>query len=138
MTTPAIANPSQLPLFPTPTAIVPKCLYAGTDWVGQPYVYLDGSSVALRSQLGQGITSDNVFGVTISGPIGIFETLENMHIGGGYWTFNPVQLESLASSASIPVPTFIPSTPRLLYAAQQVSNSVSMLQAADPSIPAGL
>src|SRR5271168_2538570 len=89
----AITNPDQLQLFPTAATIIPKCTHAGTDWVGQPYVYYDQSSVAMRSKLGQGVAVDNVFGVTLSGPLAIFETLDNIHVGGGYWSFNPVQLE---------------------------------------------
>ncbi|MGC1582149.1 MAG: hypothetical protein WA766_11730 [Candidatus Acidiferrales bacterium] len=133
----AVTNPSQLNLFPTVQTIIPKCIHSGTDWVGQPYVYLDQSSAAMRSKLGQGVTVDNVFGVTLSGPLGIFENPENIHLGGGYWTLNPVLLESIGSCAAVPVPVLIPDTPRLLSAAQQVSSSVSTLQSADPSIPAG-
>lgn len=131
----AITNSDQLPLFPTTPVIIPKCVHAGTDWVGQPYIFMDQAAVAMRSKLGLGIVVDNVFGTTISGPTAIFENLENIHVGAGYWTFNPAQLESIGSSSAIPIPTFVPSTPRLLYAAQQVSNSVSQLQSADPSIP---
>lgn len=133
--TSTIGTDTQLPLFPSAaTTLVPKLMHSGTDWVGQPYVYTDTSSVALRSQLGQGVLVDNVFGTTLSGPIGIFESLENLHIGAGYWTFNPIQLECIGSSSSIPVPTFVTTTPRILSAAGTVGSSVSLLQAADPTI----
>lgn len=131
----SISNNQQLPLFAPAGTLVPKLIHAGQDWVGQPYIYTDDSTVALRSKTGQGIIVDNVFGTTISGPIALFESLENIHFTGGYWTLNPVQIESIGSSASIPVPTLVPSTPRILAAATAVASSVSMLQAADPSIP---
>lgn len=133
----AITNDQQLPLFAKPGALVPKLIHAGSDWVGQPYLYTDDSVVALRSKNGQGILVDNVFGTTISGPLAMFESLENIHFAGGYWTLNPTQIESIGSSAAIPVPVLVPSTPRLLSAAKTLKASVSSLQAADPSIPNG-
>jgi hypothetical protein len=134
----AIVNNQQLNLFAKPGTLIPKLIHAGTDWVGQPYVYTDDSSVALRSKIGRGVIVDNIFGTTINGPIAFLESLENIHVGGGYWTINPTQLESIGSSASIPVPWLVPSTPRLLYAAQTVKSSVSLLQAADPSISSAI
>jgi hypothetical protein len=130
----AIINDQQLPLFARPGTLVPKLLHSGTDWVGQPYVYTDDSSVALRSKTGQGILVDNIFGTSIQGPISLFESLENIHIAGGYFTINPMQLESIGSSSAIPIPWLVPSVPRLLSAAKTVSNSVSALQGADSSM----
>ena len=133
-----MANPIttivQLPLFAPVGTLVPKCLHYGTDWVGQPYLFTDDSSVAINSKLGQGILVDNVNGTSISGPTSFFESLENIHFGCGYFTINPVQLESIGSSAAFPVPFLVSSTPRLISAASTVSSSVSALQAADPSI----
>lgn len=131
----AISNNEQLPLFAPVGTLIPKLLHSGQDWVGQPYVYTDNSSVAIRSKTGQGILIDNVFGTSISGPLSIYESLENVHFGAGYWTINPIQLESIGSSADIPVPFLVNTTPRLLDASQTVSNSVSSLKAADPTIP---
>jgi len=130
----AITNPVQLDLFAPVGTLIPKCIHAGTDWVGQPYVYIDTSGVAVYSQVGQGFATDNLFGNTISGPLSIMESLENIHFAGGYFTINPVQLESIGSSAAFPVPFLVNSTPRLLGAAATVSSSVSALQAADPSM----
>lgn len=130
----SITNPVQLPLFAPNGTLIPKCIHAGTDWVGQPYVYVDEDWAVMYSQIGQGFSADNVFGNTISGPLSIMESLENIHFAGGYFTINPVQLEVIGSSAAFPVPFLVNSTPRLLNAASTVSNSVSSLQAADPSI----
>jgi hypothetical protein len=130
----SITTNQQLPLFPKPTDIVSKVMHSGTDWVGQPYLYTDSSSVALRSQLGKGVLVDNVFGTTVTGPFSIFESLENMHINGGYWTINPMQLESIGSSSALPIPWLVPATPRILSSAQTISSSVSTLQSADPTI----
>lgn len=130
----SIVNDVQLPLFAKPGVLVPKLIHSGTDWVGQPYIFTDESSVALRSKTGQGVLVDNVFGTTISGPIAMFESLENIHFGGGYWTMNPVQIECIGSSSAIPIPTLVPSIPRLLSAASTVSNSVAALKQADPTM----
>lgn len=133
--TPLISNNQQLPLFAPVGTLVPKLIHSGTDWVGQPYVYTDNASVALRSKTGQGLLVDNIFGTSISGPLSIFESLENVHFSGGYFTINPVLLEGIGSSAAVPMPFLVPDTPRLLSAAATVSNSVSALQSADPTIP---
>jgi hypothetical protein len=137
MSTPAnaITNAVQLPLFAAPGVLVPKLMHAGSDWTGQPYIYIDDSSVALRSKIGQGIIIDNVFGTGISGPLSVYDSLENVHFGAGYWTLNPLQLEMIGSSAATPMPMLASSTPKLLSAASTVSSSVSMLQAADPNVP---
>jgi hypothetical protein len=130
----AITNDVQLPLFAPPGTLVPKLIHSGTDWVGQPYIYTDQSTVALRSKTGQGILVDNEFGISMSGQLSIFESLESVHFAGGYFTINPLQLEAIGSSAAFPVPFLIPSLPRLIAAAGTVSNSVSALKAADPSM----
>lgn len=125
----------QLPLFPAPnTNLVPKLLHAGEDWTGQPYVYVDQNSVVVSGTPGQGIISDSDFGLTLTGPTAIFESLENIRFGGGYWTMNPTQLTCIGSSAATPVPLLVNSTPRILSSASTVSNSVSVLQSFDPSI----
>jgi len=133
--TPLISNSDQLPLFAPAGTLIPKLIHSGTDWVGQPYVYTDDNSVALRSKTGQGLLIDNVFGISLSGPLSIFESLENVHFAGGYFTINPVLLEGIGSSAAVPMPFLVPDTPRLLSAASTVSSSVAALQAADPTIP---
>jgi len=130
-----ITTDVQLPLFALPGVLVPKLIHSGTDWVGQPYVFTDDSSVAIRTRTGQGILVDSIFGTSIQGPISLFESLENIHFAGGYFTMNPVQLESIGSSAALPIPTLVPSVPRLISAAAQVKSSVDALKAADPSIP---
>ncbi len=137
MSTPAnaIVNDQQLPLFAPPGTQIPKLIHAGTDWVGQPYVFIDDQSAAMYSKLGLGVLVDNVFGIALSGPTSFSESLENIHFGCGYWTLNPVQLSSVGSSAAVPVPTLVNDTPRLLSSAATVSNSVSNLKAADPSFP---
>ncbi len=131
----SITNGVQLPLFAPTDTLVPKLIHAGSDWVGQPYIYTDQSSVAVRGNTGKGILVDNEFGISISGSLSIFESLENIHFAGGYFTVNPIQLEAIGSSAAFPVPFLIPSIPRLVSAAATVKNSVSSLQQADPSIP---
>lgn len=130
----SITNEVQLPLFAPVGTLVPKLIHSGTDWVGQPYLYTDDSSIALNSKIGQGILVDNVFGTSVSGPLSFFESLENIHFAGGYFTINPVQLECIGSSAAFPVPFLVPSTPRLFAAANTVSSSVSALKAADPTM----
>lgn len=130
----SIVNSIQLPMFAPPGTLVPKIIHSGSNWVGQPYVYTDDSSVAVRGADGQGILIDNTFGTTITGPTAFFESLENIHFSGGYWTINPVLIESVGSSAAIPMPFLVPTTPRILSAAQTLSSSVSTLQAADPTI----
>lgn len=132
--TDSITNDQQLPLFAPAGTLVPKLIHSGTDWVGQPYLYTDESSIALRSKTGQGILVDNDFGIAISGPVSTFESLENLHFAGGYVTVNPIQLECIGSSSAFPVPWLLPSTPRLLIAAKSVRDSVSVLQKADPSM----
>lgn len=134
----SITNTEQLPLFAPPGTLVPKLIHSGIDWVGQPYIYTDNSTVALSSKTGQGVLVDNDFGIALTGPLSIFESLENIHFAGGYFTINPVQLECIGSSAAFPVPFLVNSTPRLLAAAATVSNSVSTLQTADPSIGSSL
>lgn len=130
----SISNDVQLPLFAPVGTLVPKLIHSGTDWVGQPYVYTDQSTIALSAKTGEGILVDNDFGIAISGSLSIFESLENIHFGGGYFTVNPLQLECIGSSSAFPIPFLIPSTPRLLSSAATVSSSVSNLQAADPTM----
>jgi len=130
----SITNDQQLPLYAPEGTPIPKTLHSGTDWEGQPYLYIDESTVALFSQPGKGIIVDNVFGNTLSGPTAIFEIPENIHFGGGYWAINPLMLQSIGSSAAVPMPWLVPTTPRLLSAAATVNSSVSALQAADPSM----
>jgi hypothetical protein len=115
--------------------MVPKLMHAGSDWTGQPYVYIDDSSVAIRSKIGQGIIVDDVFGTGISGPLSVYDSLENVHFGAGYWTLNPLQLEMIGSSAATPMPLLASTTPRLLSAASTVSSSVTALKQADPNVP---
>lgn len=135
LTGPKITSNQQLPLFPTATgALVPKTMHAGTDWVGQPYLFIDSSTVTMRSKFGRGVLVDNVFGTTITGPVGIFESLENIKIGAGYWTVNPTQLHMIGSSAALPMPWLVSSTPGILSSAKTLSNSVSSLKGADSSI----
>lgn len=125
----------QLPLFPAPnTSLIPKVLHAGEDWTGQPYVYVDESSIVLCTKPGQGVLADPVYGITLTGPIAFFESLENMKVGGGYWTINPTQLACIGSDAATPFPWLIKSTPRILTAASAVSDSVDVLQSYDPSV----
>jgi hypothetical protein len=131
----SITNTTQLPLFAPPGVMVPKLMHAGSDWTGQPYVYIDDSSVAIRSKIGQGIIVDDVFGTGISGPLSVYDSLENVHFGAGYWTLNPLQLEMIGSSAATPMPLLASTTPRLLSAASTVSSSVTALKQADPNVP---
>jgi len=127
-----MANPIttnvQLPLFAPTGTLVPKVIHSGTDWVGQPYLYTDDSSIALNSKIGQGVLVDNDFGISLSGSISIMESLESVHFAGGYFTINPIQLECIGSSAAFPVPFLIPSMPRLLAAAAAVQSSVDTLK----------
>jgi hypothetical protein len=131
----SITNPVQLPLFAPPGVLVPKTLYAGGNWTGQPYIYVDDSTVAIRAKIGRGIVVDNVFGTIVSGPLSVYDSLENVHFGAGYWTLNPLQLEMIGSSAATPMPLLAATTPKLLSASSTVAGSVSMLKQADPNIP---
>lgn len=123
----SLESDTPLPIEPS-DHLMPKLLTSGTAYLGQPYVYIDENSVLVTSKPGQGILVDNVYGTTINGPVALFETLDNMKIGGGYWTINPIQLACIGSSAALPIPWLIPSTPRLLSSSTAIKNAVNTLK----------
>ena len=93
----------------------PKVLHAGDQWQGpdHPHILLRDDSIRMMGSLEYGLTVDPNFGVFLQGPMSFAETPENIAIGA-YWRMNPMLMASVGSMAAMPIPTLVPSEPRLL------------------------
>jgi len=116
----------QVDLF-TPE-VHPKVIHAGERYVGQPYQYFGDSEIRISAGRTNGITIDDLFGVTIQGPISLSEMPENISIGGGYWRINPMVLTGVASSAATPVPWLVPSDPNLVKQKKNLKKILSQVE----------
>lgn len=115
------------PLFP---ALRPKMLFAGDEWVGQPYILLSDGQIVLAGSPDQGMILSPQFGATLQGKISMMTTPEQVSFGGGYWRINPQVLTSIGSSASVPVPWLIHDKPELLKGIEKLEASVNDLKKA--------
>lgn len=106
-----------------------KTIYAGDAWEGQPYVAVLEDSILLAASKTSGIAISDKFGVTIGGKLSLSTPPDQIQIGGGYWTFNPLILSCLPSTTPTPIPMLVKSTPRLLTAQSDVKGAVDNLYA---------
>lgn len=104
-----------------------KTMYAGDAWEGQPYVSVQEDSILLAASKTAGIAISDKFGVTIGGKLSLATSPDQLQIGGGYWTFNPLILSCVPSTTPTPVPMLVKSTPRLLSAQPDVQGAVDNL-----------
>jgi hypothetical protein len=133
---------SALPNFDSPDATpqelwelldpsIPRLLHSGEEWTGQPFIYIndDGVEIAagLSDQHDKGICVTAEFGTQITGPMSFCDTPQNISMGGGYYVFNPMLLTAIGSSAAMPIPTLVYSTPRVLAAAQDIGSIGTLL-----------
>jgi hypothetical protein len=107
--------------------LAPKVIHAGDDWVGQPYVLVDSSSVRMNGGLQNGISISDEFGTILQGPISLSESPENISFGGGYWRINPMVTACIGSSAATPVPWLVNDTPEVLKAKDDLSGILDSL-----------
>ena len=94
----------------------PRLLHAGDAWLGKehPHVLIKDDSLRLMGSLETGVAIDPDFGTLIQGKMSFSESPDNISFSGGYWRINPLELASIGSSAAMPVPFLVPSTPELL------------------------
>lgn len=107
----------------------PKTMYAGDAWEGQPYISVLEDSIVISASKTAGIAMSDKFGVTIGGKLSLATSPDQLQIGGGYWTFNPLILSCLPSTTPTPIPMLVKATPRLLQAQPDVKGAVDNLYA---------
>lgn len=109
----------------------PRVLHAGDSWEGQAYVYLakDEIDIAAGSsdRPDQGVKVTSEFGTQITGPMSFADMPQNISVSGGYWCFNPLMLAAVGSSAALPIPTLVYSTPALLRSSKDMTSVASGL-----------
>lgn len=105
-----------------PKALQPKVVYAGDVWEGQPYVAVLENGINLSASKTSGVALSDKFGVTLSGPISLSTMPDQIQIGGGYWSFNPLLLSCIPSTTPTPVPLLKKTVPRLLKAKDDISS----------------
>lgn len=95
----------------------PRVIYAGDEWQGEthPHIVVAEDSIRIVGDLDKGVTVDPQFGTHVQGPLSMAEVPENIRMAS-YWAFNPMLLCSIGSSAAMPVPTLVPTTPPALEA----------------------
>lgn len=101
----------------------PKTTYAGDAWEGQPYTSVTQDDIIMAASKTSGIAISDKFGVTIGGKLSLATAPDQIQIGGGYWTFNPLILSCLPSTTPTPIPMLVKSTPRLLMAKSDVEDA---------------
>lgn len=118
-----------------PLPLQPKTIYAGDAWEGQPYISVTEADIIIAGSKTAGIAISDKFGVTIGGKISLATAPDQLQIGGGYWTFNPLILSCLPSTTPTPIPTLVKATPRLLQAKPDAEGAVSdMISNSDAAI----
>ena len=128
-----MAEPKSDRLYELMDPSIPRLLHSGDDWDGQPYVYIDDNGVEVsagksdRGDKGVSVTSE--FGTQITGPMSFAEMPQSIAFGGGYWRMNPLLLTCIGSSAAMPMPVLIYSTPNILKAAKDMKGIVGGLGA---------
>lgn len=95
----------------------PRAIYAGDEWQGEthPHILVSEGSVRIVGDLDKGLSVDPQFGTHIQGPVALGEVPENIRVAS-YWALNPMLLCSVGSSAAMPVPTLVPTTPPVVEA----------------------
>ena len=106
----------------------PKLLHAGDEYVGQPYLLVTDQAVALIGTPNSGGVADAPFGIGLHGRLSITEAPDRVSFAGGYWRINPMVLSCIGSSAALPVPWLIPSTPELIKAAKDMKALVQKVE----------
>lgn len=106
-------------------SLQPKTTYAGDAWQGQPYISVTQDDILISGSKTSGIAISDKFGVTIGGKLSLATAPDQIQIGGGYWTFNPLILSCLPSTTPTPIPMLVKSTPRLLQAKSDAEGAVS-------------
>lgn len=110
----------------------PKTTYAGDAWEGQPYTSITEDSIIIAASKLAGIAISDKFGITLGGKLSLASAPDQIQIGGGYWTFNPLILSCLPSTTPTPIPMLIKSTPRLLQAKGDAEGAVAnMISSSD-------
>lgn len=111
-----IENTSGVPLQP-------KVLYAGDVYQGQPCLVVSQDEINLVGDSNNAIHLDPDFGVLLSGKLSLSALPDEISIGGGYWTLNPMLLSCVPSTTPTPIPVLVKTTPRLFQNSSAISSA---------------
>jgi hypothetical protein len=101
----------------------PKVMYAGDVFNNQPYIITTKDEINIVGDGTNAIHLDPSFGILLSGKqISLSAMPDQISIGGGFWTLNPLLISCVPSTTPTPVPVLIPATPQLLANASAISN----------------
>jgi len=105
------------------TKLQPKVTYAGDVWEDQPYAAVTQDSILLSCSKEKGaMAMSEQFGITMTGPVSFSVMPDQITIGGGYWKLNPLLLSCIPSTTPTPIPTLVPTTPKLLISSDDLSS----------------
>lgn len=110
-----------------PTQLQPKATYAGDKWQGQPFTLVDENTITLSADKKVSVAISEEFGINISGKMSFSAMPDQISVGGGYWTINPLVTSNIPSTTPTPVPWLVPATPRLLKAKDDLSSANNLL-----------
>lgn len=113
-------------LNPAPGDNVQRMLHAGEAWTGQPYVLIDDSGIEICAGTSDrpdgGLTVDSTLGTQVSGPFSMSAMPQEISMAGGYYRLNPMLLSCIGSSAALPIPVLVWSTPKVLQSSSDLTS----------------
>lgn len=102
----------------------PKTIYAGDQFVGQPYVVVDEKSASMVGGKTQVISVDPEFGILLGGKVSISCMPAEVSFGGGYWRLDPRHLSTVPSTTPTPIPLLKKAKPQLLQPKKDLENAL--------------
>lgn len=105
----------------------PKILYAGDSWGEQPYTAIQEDSINIVAGPTNSIAMSDKFGTTLGGVLSFLAMPDQISIGGGFWTLNPLLLSCLPSTTPTPISVLVKATPKLLAGKNEVIGAVAGL-----------
>lgn len=105
----------------------PKTLYAGDIFAGQPNITVTDDGIFIAASKTQVIAITEKFGIHMTGDISLSANPNQIYLGGGYWTLNPLLLSCLPSTSATPIPVLVKSSPLILNSQDSMSDCLSFL-----------
>lgn len=113
----------------------PKIFYAGdkptgdeSTGIGQPYVVVAEDYVAIVASSGKVLSVNPNYGLSLSGPMALAASPDQVTFAGGYLKINPTVMSTLPSTSATPIPWVIKGTPPLLEGSDDLSSSTSFAE----------
>jgi hypothetical protein len=105
----------------------PKSIYAGDIYGGQPSITTTDEGIFIAGSKTNVIQVTKEFGVHLTGDISLSANPNQIVIGGGYWSLNPLLLSCLPSTSATPIPVLVRTTPKLLNSKDSLDDCLSMI-----------